>query len=197
MADDLQVIPARSGTATFVPAGSSIKIVNTSGTQVIDTWAFVLPQPPSQHPKEEAKQAEAAAKKDAGEQKTESKPEPAKATPKKKGKGGMDLPTQEEAEASTKTGVQEAEAQQKKAAGWSSYLPSVNRLALGGGGGEQKEAAASKQKQDSNTWSSYLGGAGQAVSGSSSMLGEAKGAVSQFAKVVSIICILQIICAQC
>ncbi|GAM87825.1 hypothetical protein ANO11243_058530 [Dothideomycetidae sp. 11243] len=47
MGADTQTIPARHGTATFVPAGSTIKIINTSGTQVIDTWAFALPSPPS------------------------------------------------------------------------------------------------------------------------------------------------------
>ncbi|KAH0173674.1 hypothetical protein KCU67_g1161, partial [Aureobasidium melanogenum] len=52
--DDLQTIPARHGTATFVPKGSTIKIVNTSGTQVIDTWAFALPTPPKKKgPQEE------------------------------------------------------------------------------------------------------------------------------------------------
>ncbi|CAD0025471.1 unnamed protein product [Aureobasidium pullulans] len=53
--DDLQNIPARHGTATFVPKGSTIKIVNTSGTQVIDTWAFALPTPPKKKgPQEDA-----------------------------------------------------------------------------------------------------------------------------------------------
>ncbi|KAA6406570.1 MAG: hypothetical protein FRX48_09625 [Lasallia pustulata] len=46
MSDSLQTIPARHGTATFVPSGHTIKIINTSGTQVIDTWAFALPSPP-------------------------------------------------------------------------------------------------------------------------------------------------------
>ncbi|GAB7347665.1 hypothetical protein MBLNU459_g4529t1 [Dothideomycetes sp. NU459] len=46
--EEMQTIPARHGTATFVPKGSTIKIVNTHGTQVIDTWAFALPTPPAQ-----------------------------------------------------------------------------------------------------------------------------------------------------
>jgi len=55
MAQDLQVIPARHGTATFVPSGSTIKIVNTSGTQVVDTWAFALPTPPQKREKDDTK----------------------------------------------------------------------------------------------------------------------------------------------
>jgi len=39
----LQLIPARRGAATILHAGQSIKIINTSGHQVIDTWAFALP----------------------------------------------------------------------------------------------------------------------------------------------------------
>ena len=42
---EMQTIPARHGVATFVPAGKTIKIVNTSGSQVVDTWAFALPHP--------------------------------------------------------------------------------------------------------------------------------------------------------
>lgn len=34
-------IPARRGKAVLVPAGQAIKIINTHGTQVVDTWAFV------------------------------------------------------------------------------------------------------------------------------------------------------------
>lgn len=59
-ADELQTIPARHGVATFVPKGQTIKIVNTSGTQVIDTWAFALPAPPKQSTAAEQKQAEEA-----------------------------------------------------------------------------------------------------------------------------------------
>lgn len=36
----LQVVPARHGVATQVPAGRSITVINTHGTQVVDTWAF-------------------------------------------------------------------------------------------------------------------------------------------------------------
>ena len=39
--DDLQTIPARHGVAVRLEAGEAIAIVNTHGTQVVDTWAFV------------------------------------------------------------------------------------------------------------------------------------------------------------
>lgn len=35
-------IPARHGIATHLSAGQSIKVINTHGTQVVDTWAFTL-----------------------------------------------------------------------------------------------------------------------------------------------------------
>ena len=33
-------IPARMGKAAFLPAGKSVKVINTHGQQVVDTWAF-------------------------------------------------------------------------------------------------------------------------------------------------------------
>jgi uncharacterized protein YcgI (DUF1989 family) len=36
----LITIPARSGKAAFVAAGQTIKVINTHGEQVVDTWAF-------------------------------------------------------------------------------------------------------------------------------------------------------------
>ena len=40
MPDDTVVIPARQGRAVHVPRGSSIEIINTHGTQVVDLWAL-------------------------------------------------------------------------------------------------------------------------------------------------------------
>jgi uncharacterized protein len=34
------LIPSRRGAATFVKAGQTIKVINTHGDQVVDTWAF-------------------------------------------------------------------------------------------------------------------------------------------------------------
>jgi len=41
MVSELVTIPARRGKAVYVRQGQSIKIVNTHGQQVVDTWAFV------------------------------------------------------------------------------------------------------------------------------------------------------------
>ena len=41
MALDLITIPARRGKAAFVDQGASIKVINTHGSQVVDTFAFV------------------------------------------------------------------------------------------------------------------------------------------------------------
>ncbi|KAF2877384.1 hypothetical protein BDV95DRAFT_481376 [Massariosphaeria phaeospora] len=41
----LQTVPARRGAATLVRASQKIKIINTHGNQVVDTWAFALPSP--------------------------------------------------------------------------------------------------------------------------------------------------------
>jgi len=42
MSSNLTPIPARHGIATALYAGQTIKIINTYGTQVVDTWAFTL-----------------------------------------------------------------------------------------------------------------------------------------------------------
>ena len=36
----METIPARRGKAAYVKQGQSIRIVNTHGSQVVDTWAF-------------------------------------------------------------------------------------------------------------------------------------------------------------
>ncbi len=40
MPDSLIVIPARRGKAARVAKGQTLKVINTSGQQVVDTWAF-------------------------------------------------------------------------------------------------------------------------------------------------------------
>ncbi|KAG9947311.1 hypothetical protein KCU85_g5848, partial [Aureobasidium melanogenum] len=141
--DDLQTIPARHGTATFVPKGSTIKIVNTSGTQVIDTWAFALPTPPKKKgPQEEPqndkdksyqeqdekeklklaeeeekkkKQEEEKKKQEEEEKQRKEQEEKDKASKKKrKSRGSLDLPSQEEAEAATSQQQQLADAEAKQ-----------------------------------------------------------------------------------
>src|ERR1700678_1351480 len=40
MPDNKIAIPARRGKAAFVAKGQTIKVINTHGEQVVDTWAF-------------------------------------------------------------------------------------------------------------------------------------------------------------
>ena len=40
MSTSIITIPARSGKAAYVEAGQRIKVINTHGQQVVDTWAF-------------------------------------------------------------------------------------------------------------------------------------------------------------
>lgn len=176
----MQTIPAGKGVATFVPAGIIIKIVNTSGGQVVDTWAFALPNPPDQHPKTgETRQPPPEA-----EPEPEKEPEQEKPAPKKnnkKSKGGMDLPSQEDAEKATAEGVTEDSTQeQKKKSGWSSYLPSMG---LSGKTDTQKKET---QKHNSRTWGEYLG-----TGTSYANYVPSRDDVAQFAKSVCLILRLQ------
>ncbi|MCH9671695.1 MAG: urea carboxylase-associated family protein, partial [Gammaproteobacteria bacterium] len=41
MMGEVIAIPARRGKAAFVSAGQRVKVTNTHGAQVVDTWAFV------------------------------------------------------------------------------------------------------------------------------------------------------------
>ncbi len=41
MTGETTTIPARKGKATRLKAGEAVKVINTPGTQVVDTWAFV------------------------------------------------------------------------------------------------------------------------------------------------------------
>lgn len=144
-----QIIPARHGTATFVPAGQTIKIINTSGTQIVDTWAFALPQPPDPKPTAEEQKG------------TEKKEEAKQETPQKKagGKKGTELPSQEDAEKATqdglKAGEQEAQNAGQQQNTWSSYVPSIGwssgKKDQGSKGGEETE-----QQKNSKTWGSYF-----------------------------------------
>ena len=40
MSASIITIPARSGKAAYAEAGQRIKVINTHGQQVVDTWAF-------------------------------------------------------------------------------------------------------------------------------------------------------------
>ena len=67
MSGSIQTIPARHGTATYVPRGHTIKIINSSGTQVIDTWAFALHAPPTGRQKKTEKSQARAQSNEGGE----------------------------------------------------------------------------------------------------------------------------------
>ncbi|KAI7083790.1 hypothetical protein KC356_g7278 [Hortaea werneckii] len=176
MADELQVIPARHGMATFVPAGQTIKIINTSGTQVIDTWAFALPKPDEKGAPEQIQEE----KKDEQKQdqntqsQSENAPTPQKAV-SKKGKRGSELPSQEDAEKATQEGMQKADsasnqaqnqaqnqtqgqAQTPQKSSWSSYVPSLGLTSSGkkSAGGETSQKNETEQQKNSRTWASYI-----------------------------------------
>ena len=40
MPANIETIPARRGTAVHITKGQSVKVINTHGEQVVDTWAF-------------------------------------------------------------------------------------------------------------------------------------------------------------
>lgn len=171
---EMQTIPARHGVATFVPAGQMIKIVNTSGSQVVDTWAFALPHPDVKNGDDQKQgQQEPPKKEDLPQQgqkeekKEDEKPAP---TPNKKNrrKSGMDLPTQEEAEKATKEGLENGDGQeqqqQPKKSSWSSYVPSVPSIGWSSSsknGAKQSDQQGEQQgetekQKNSRTWGSYM-----------------------------------------
>lgn len=179
-----QVIPAKHGVATFVPAGSTIKIINTSGTQVIDTWAFALPKP------EGKKGAEKEETQEKPEDKTEApkqEEKPTQKAPPKKGKKDGDFPSQEDAEKATQEGLNKADEAGKDAKSatpqkstWSSYVPSLGISGKKGGGAPKEET---EQQKNSKTWSSYF----PSGKGFSSYIPKSAGTtVSAFAEEVSI-----------
>jgi hypothetical protein len=169
---EMQTIPARHGVATFVPAGQTIKIVNTSGHQVVDTWAFALPHPDVKNGEDQKQGQQEPPKKEELQKEEKKEDEKSASTPNKKNrrKSGMDLPTQEEAEKATKEGLengdgQQQQQQQPKKSSWSSYVPSVPSIGWSSSKnnsakqseqqGEQQQGETEKQK-NSRTWGSYM-----------------------------------------
>jgi hypothetical protein len=158
---EMQTVPARHGVATFVPAGQTIKIVNTSGSQVIDTWAFALPHPDVKNGDEQQEgQQEAPKKEELPEAKEEEKP--AKPAAKKNKKNSMDLPSQEDAEKATKEGIEKGDGSQEqgqKKNTWSSYVPSIGWGGKNGakqGEQAQGETGEAEKAKNSKTWGSYM-----------------------------------------
>lgn len=153
------MIPARHGTATFVPAGQIIKIINSSGSQVVDTWAFALPKP---EPKKDAQASEQ--KTDGQQQEKEEQPkqeaaaQPAAAAKTKK--KSINLPSQEDAEKATQQAMKEgdetsaAAAQQKST--WGSYVPTRYLPTLKRSNSKKNTQQETEQQKDSRTWASYF-----------------------------------------
>jgi hypothetical protein len=163
--DDIQTIPARHGTATFVPKGSVIKIVNTSGTQVIDTWAFALPTPPKNKGPQEQPQED----KDKTYQEQDEKEKLNVAEEEDKKQREEEKKKQEEEEKKKKQEEEEKKKKEQEEKDKASKKKS-NRKSQGGldlPSQEEAEAATSQQqkidaesKQQStptkSSWSSYL-----------------------------------------
>jgi hypothetical protein len=176
MSGEYQLVPARHGTATFVPRGHTIMIRNTYGKQVIDTWAFALNAPPKK--KAQEKKTKDQAKKDEsgdGDNKQE-KEASSKEAEAKENKNGGEVNTEIEPESKDESNKQEnkkddnkenvddsANSSPEKAKGdktgkntWSSYLPTL-RSRAGPKNTKDKEDDDEKTKQaNTRKWSSYL-----------------------------------------
>lgn len=206
MSGELQSIPARHGTATFVPKGQTIKVINTYGKQVVDTWVFALPKPPDkevvEQEEEDAKQGveEAKSKEEETIANTAAEPSGAKKV------GGDDEEVEEEKSGEeqketekvekeseevekekeltdvekTEGEPDDAKAQQQKA-GWSSYLPSIRSRGKQPKQADEKPEQQQQQKSDSasesRTWGSYF----PSGKGFSNYLPSAKTTMSAFA----------------
>ena len=174
-----QEIKARSGTATFVPKGHTIKIINSYGTQVVAVWAFALHDAPTEEEMEdeteELKQAEAAVnssrERGAGEEmqpvRTQGLPADPKMGPPPDAAKDEEAHELEPALEMAQGGSQGIDHRQKDSVdgsgpkkGWTAYLPSVR------GRSKQSAAADDPQIVDSSgekstdaprkTWASYL-----------------------------------------
>ncbi|CAD0113658.1 unnamed protein product [Aureobasidium uvarum] len=157
--DDLQTIPARHGTATFVPKGSTIKIVNTSGTQVIDTWAFALPTPPKKKGPQEEPQTE---DKDKSYQEQDEKEKLRLAEEEDKQQREDEKKRQDEEENRKKKEQEEKDKASKKKGNRKSRgsldLPSQEEAEAATSQQQQLADAESKQQSTptKSSWSSYL-----------------------------------------
>jgi hypothetical protein len=174
-----QTIQARHGVATFVPKGHMIKIINTYGKQVVDTWAFALNAPPEDGDihKEEGKEEESPKKaKKAPEKKAaEAGPsgvvEKAKDSASEVAKEGQKV-TEKTTDAVSDAGTDLAEGAQKTSEnvtekvpdgakkGWSSYLPTVRRGTAKAPDAKAQKGESSKEAEGeeamAKSWSSYL-----------------------------------------
>ncbi|QDS68162.1 hypothetical protein FKW77_010378 [Venturia effusa] len=118
---DKQTIQARHGVATFVPKGHMIKIINTYGKQVVDTWAFALGDAPEdgdiqrdeEMVKEDGKGAEEGVKEKKIEKKKVDEEKPKEKVEEKKVEAPNEKVEGKKAEPSTEEKVKEADETKK------------------------------------------------------------------------------------
>jgi len=165
-----QEIQARSGTATFVPKGHTIKIINSYGTQVVGLWAFALHDAPSeeeldheQQPEPQIADAESSSGPGAGENlksaQTQDLPADPMAGSAVSEAGG---PSQVEPVAENTNEIERDPNRQKDAGNsgpkkrWTAYIPTVHRSTAS----ESSKAVGPKGEDNSSTprktWASYI-----------------------------------------
>jgi hypothetical protein len=169
-----QEIQARSGTATFVPNGHTIKIINSYGAQVVAVWAFALHDAPTEEEMEDEKehmeQAERQAEAVAQSARTQDLP----ADPKNEGQSPApkaEEPPEIESTIERAHGGEEkaqADADRPKDApedsgptkGWPAYISSVRGRSKQSTASDDPQIADSSGEKSSGaprkTWSSYL-----------------------------------------
>ncbi|KAF2839611.1 hypothetical protein M501DRAFT_722336 [Patellaria atrata CBS 101060] len=171
MSGELQTIPARHGTATFVPQGQTIKIINTYGKQVVDVWAFALHQPPSEKEKQaEEKEADESSKKpeqvSTPRKSKSTENQPTKSTENlPEGNKTLQKPPEEEKESKdSKTSTEEKKQKDTKegksdndtlSKSWTSYIPSIRSKGKATGD-KAKSSAEGSKSSTSKGWSSYI-----------------------------------------
>jgi hypothetical protein len=180
-----QTIQARHGVATFVPKGHVIKIINTYGKQVVDTWAFALNAPPEdgdihrEGDVEEVKkdEEEKVPEKVEVEKKVDGKKDdvgevkagPSKVSEKaenvakegekvtEKTSESVEEAGEEVADSATKVSQKVTEKVPGNAKkGWSSYLPSVRRGTKAPAEAKPTPKEAEGEEAMAKSWSSYL-----------------------------------------
>ena len=177
MSGSIQTIPARHGTATFVPKGHSIKIINSSGTQVIDTWAFALHAPPTgrQKKNEESQERTNAGANTSGEAAPKEEKKPQKEVENPTSASGKDTQTisdDKDSEATEETRYVEGDSADQSKEIAANQDTSTEKKGLKEGVGEQankgqQEPSASYQGEhqriqspgaaaSSSRWSAYI-----------------------------------------
>lgn len=199
-----QTIQARHGVATYVPQGYTIKIINTYGKQVVDTWAFALHAPPEDSDIDKGEKENNDASKERQTDEPENKPEqtsgegeegvtagsartavddvkevkeePAEAIGDS-AKEATEEPketTEEAPDAPQNPGDQAAGGPATKKSRWSAYIPSLQRT-KSQAKKKEKAAESADEKTAAKSWSSYLIGTGSKEGASANTNSQKKG----------------------